>query len=61
VIAASFATWMIEQVGSRVAEETEAAETETQSEVAVLSEQVARLTALVEARMPPARTSNRSA
>ena len=41
VIAASFATWMIEQVGSRVAEETEAAESETQSEVAVLTDQVA--------------------
>jgi len=52
VIAASFATWMIERVGSRVAQETEAAETETQSEVAVLTEQVARLTALVEARLP---------
>jgi voltage-gated potassium channel len=52
VIAASFATWMIEQVGSRVAEEAEAAESETQSEVAVLTEQVARLTALVEARLP---------
>ena len=52
VIAASFATWMIEVVGSRVAEEAEAAESETQSEVAVLTEQVARLTALIEARMP---------
>jgi len=54
VIAASFATWMIEQLGSRVAEEAEAAEaasSETQSEVAVLTEQVARLTALIEARM----------
>jgi len=57
VIAASFATWMIERVGSRVAEETEAAETETQSEVAVLTEQVARLTALVEARLPAPRRS----
>jgi len=51
VIAATFATWMIEVVGSRVAEEAEAAESETQSEVAVLTEQVARLTALIEARM----------
>ena len=57
VIAASFATWMIEQVGSRVAEEVELAEeteSETQSEVATLTEQVARLTALVESRLPPA-------
>jgi len=57
VIAASFATWMIEQVGSRVAEEVEqaeAAESETQSEVAALTEQLARLTALVEARLPAA-------
>jgi len=52
VIAASFASWMIEQLGSRIAEEAEAAETETQSEVAVLTEQVARLTALIEARLP---------
>jgi len=51
VIAATFATWMIEVVGSRVAEEAEAASSETQSEVAVLTEQVARLTALIEARM----------
>jgi len=57
VIAASFATWMIEQVGSRVAEETEAAETETQSEVGLLAEHVARLTALVEERMPVPPTS----
>jgi voltage-gated potassium channel len=52
VIAASFATWMIEQLGNRVAEEAEAAESETQSEVSVLTEQVARLTALIESRMP---------
>jgi voltage-gated potassium channel len=54
VIAASFATWMIEQLGNRVAEQAEVAETETQSEVAVLTEQVTRLTALLEARMPAA-------
>ncbi|HEU0206166.1 MAG TPA: ion channel [Pseudolysinimonas sp.] len=54
VIAASFATWMIERFGTRVAEEAEVAESETQSEVAVLAEQVARLTALVEARLPAA-------
>jgi voltage-gated potassium channel len=54
VIAASFATWMIEQLGNRVAEEAEEAETETQSEVAVLTEQVTRLTALIESRMPAA-------
>jgi voltage-gated potassium channel len=48
VVAASFASWMIEAVGTRVAEQTEDAETETQSEVAVLSEQVARLTAMIE-------------
>lgn len=58
VIAASFATWMIEQLGSRVAEEAEAAESETQSEVAVLTEQVARLTAMVEARLPAASPSS---
>jgi voltage-gated potassium channel len=52
VIAASFATWMIEQLGNRVAEEAEAAESVTQSEVSVLTEQVARLTALIESRMP---------
>jgi len=52
VIAASFATWMIEQVGNRVAEEAEEAESETQSEVVVLTEQVARLTAMIESRMP---------
>jgi voltage-gated potassium channel len=52
VIAASFATWMIEQLGNRVAEEAEAAESETQSEVSVLTEHVARLTALIESRMP---------
>lgn len=52
VIAASFATWMIEQVGTRVAEEAEVAESETQSEVAILTEQVARLTALIDERMP---------
>jgi voltage-gated potassium channel len=60
VIAASFATWMLEQLGSRVArevEEAEATESETQSEVAVLTEQVARLTALVEARLPASRSS----
>jgi len=57
VIAASFATWMIEQLGSRVAEEVEqaeATESETQSEVAALTAQVSRLTALVEARLPTA-------
>jgi voltage-gated potassium channel len=59
VIAASFATWMIEQVGTRVAEETEAAETATQSEVGLLAERVARLTALVEERMPVARPAPR--
>jgi voltage-gated potassium channel len=62
VVAASFATWMIEQLGARVAEsvaesveeqaevgrETEQAEEETRSEVAVLTEQVARLTATIE-------------
>lgn len=55
VVAAAFASWMIEQLGTRVAEsveeraeQAEQAETETQSEVAVLSEQVARLTALIE-------------
>lgn len=64
VIAASFATWMIESVGTRVvaeqaeteretARETEEVEAETQSEVAALSAQVQRLTALIEARMPP--------
>jgi voltage-gated potassium channel len=56
VIAASFASWMIESVGTRVIEtqaeaerETEQVEAETRSEVAVLSDQVARLTALIEA------------
>ncbi len=53
VIAASFASWMVERLGSRVAEEAEQAENQTQSEVAVLTEQVARLTALVESRLPP--------
>ena len=59
VIAASFATWMIEAVGTRVIEtqaaaeaaverETEQEEAETRSEVAELSDQVARLTALIE-------------
>jgi voltage-gated potassium channel len=59
VIAASFASWMIERLGSRVAEEVEQAEeteSETQSEVAALTEQVARLTALVEARLPVSQT-----
>ena len=54
VIAASFATWMIEQLGNRVAEQAEVAENETQSEVAELTEQVARLTAVLESRMPAA-------
>jgi len=52
VIAASFATWMIEQLGNRVAEQAEVAETETQSEVAVLTEQVRRLTDLIESQLP---------
>lgn len=52
VIAASFATWMIETVGTRVAEEAEVAESETQSEVVALTEQVARLSAMIESRMP---------
>jgi voltage-gated potassium channel len=66
VIAASFATWMIEQLGNRVIEtqveaerETEQVEAETRSEVAVLTDQVARLTTLIEgmsrgAASPPA-------
>jgi len=58
VIAASFASWMIEQLGSRVAEEAEAAESETQSEVAVLTEQVARLTGLIEGMSAPTRQSD---
>ena len=48
VVAASFASWMIEAVGTRVVEEAEQAETETRSEVAVLTEQVARLTTMIE-------------
>ncbi|HEY4269097.1 MAG TPA: potassium channel family protein, partial [Galbitalea sp.] len=59
VVAASFASWMIEAVGTRVVREqveverevereTEKVEAETQSEVAALSEQVAKLTALIE-------------
>ncbi|HEY4225792.1 MAG TPA: potassium channel family protein [Pseudolysinimonas sp.] len=52
IVAGSLASWLIEQLGTRVAEEAEAAEDQTRSEVAVLSEQVARLTALIETRLP---------